>query len=193
MSVAPLFLVDMDALRGRLRLGGVGLDDAAKPLIDSATRVVRTNFYTRLGVTRVAELLAFTSIDNPTTNDEIIRSLAEEIESKWVWVELTRTLPIKFFDNSGDDLEAYNTEAAFRSIDPDRISVERDRCLVQIENWLPLLAGEVELGAVDSAKVFTQSKMAGGRPFPLGTLIGQNAQLYGDPGRFTKSDTDGVV
>ncbi len=134
--------------------------------------------------------MALPSAENPVTENEVLRSIAEEVEAKWVWVELTRNLPIKFFDNSGDDLEQYNVEAAFRSIDPDRLSVERDRCLQEIEQWLPVLEGTVSLGSVASARVHTQGDMPGGRPYPLGTLVRGNQNLYGNPQRF-RADTGG--
>ena len=184
MAVSPLFLLDMDALKGRLRLDGVDIDDSAQNLLDGAARSVRAKFNARLGVTRVGELVALTSVENPLTEDEILRSIAEEVEAKWIWVELTRNLPIKFFDNSGDDLEQYNVEGAFRSIDPERIQGERDRCLEEIENWLPILAGDVPLGEVQLNKAHTQGDMPGGRPYPLGTLVGQNKNLFGNIRRF---------
>lgn len=184
MAVSTLFLTDMETLKGRLRLEGVEIGDAAQPIIEGSTRTIRARFYARLGVARVAAILAMTSAENPTTADEVVRALAEEIESRWVWCDLARRMPLKFFDNSGDDLEQFNTEAAFRSIDPDRLQAEIDRCEAEIEAWLPLLDGSVEVGAAQLAKVHTQGEMPGGRPFPLGTLLGGNRNLYGDPGRF---------
>lgn len=180
MAVQPLFLLDMEALRERLRLDGIPVDGGAHPLLESATRMIRFRFVNRLGLTRVNQIVAFSREQNATSTNGVLRTLAEELEAKWVWVELTRTLPIKFFDNSGNDLETYNEDGTFRSIDPDRIAEERQRCLEEIEAMLPVLAGDVELGASSSSKVHLQKDMKGGRPFPLGSLVGKNKNLWGN-------------
>lgn len=181
MAVAPLFLATMDALKGRLRLAGVGSTDDTQPLIDGATRKVRAMFYARLGTSRVTSLVALPSVENPTDDNGILRALAEEVEEKWVWVQLARVLPLKFYDNSGDDLEQHNAEGIFRSIDPDRVQEAVEECQKWIESMLPLLEGSVALGAVQGAKVYTQPSAPGGRIFPLGSIVGRNCRLWGDP------------
>lgn len=181
MAVAPLFLSTMDDLKARLRLSGVESTDDAQPLIDGATRRVRTQFYARLGNSQVAKLVAIPSVENPTTNEGILRALAEEVEEKWVWVFLAQRMPLKFFDNSGDDLEQYNQEGIFRSIDPDRVRETIEECMKWIEEMLPLLEQTVGLGENEAAKVHLQSDAAGGRIFPLGSLIGGNCRLWGNP------------
>ena len=184
MAVEPLFLTDMDALKGRLRLAGVETTNDAQSLIDGAARTIRQRFYARLGTARINELLNvanFPVVENPTTDPEVIRAIADEVEAKWVWTELTRNMPVKFYDNSGDDIEQYNQEGIFRSIEPDRIEESVAKCLDEIEGWLPILAGTVELGTVETNKSFIQGDAPGGRIYPLGTLAGQNCRLWGNP------------
>lgn len=146
MAVAPLFVASMDAVRARLRLSGVADASDAMDAIDEAVRVVRTNIYARLGLTRVGELVGYSSTDTPTTENEILRTVAEGMEVKWVRYELLGTLPVLFMDGSGQREQAWNDEGAFRPGGPAGAEGERRRLMAEIDRALDLLSGTSTIG-----------------------------------------------
>lgn len=113
MAIAPLFVASKAALVGALRLTGAGGADQVA-LIDSGIVQARLKFYKCLGTTRVATLVAILTAENPTTNDGLLRALAEQTEILVVRRVLIETMPQLFMDASGGTLEQYNSEAAFR-------------------------------------------------------------------------------
>ncbi|CAK9074174.1 Uncharacterized protein (Fragment), partial [Durusdinium trenchii] len=147
---------DEATLKARLRLTGVEAGSDAQAIIDEATLMVRANIYARLGDTRVTELLAITFDPVFTTNQGALRAIANNLEIKWVWLILLDRLPTIFMDNSGAVQEVYNEEAAFRSVDPERLDDLREQCLIAIEQMLDVLSGDQEIGDVGLGRIFTQ-------------------------------------
>ena len=182
MATNPVFLADLETLKSQLRLSGVVEGSDAHSMVEAALLQVRTGFYARLGATRVAALVALTPSESPTTNDGVLRSIAGLAEALWVRCILLDKLPVVFMDNSGGDQEFLNQEGAFRSITPERLDRERQRCQVQLEEWLALLAGDVEVGGAPDVQIHTQAVQTP-RVYPLGTLLGGNLRLFGDPTR----------
>lgn len=178
----PLFVADEATLKARLRLSGVDAGSDAQAIIDEAVLMVRANVYARLGDTRVTELLAISFSETFTTNDGALRAIANNLEIKWVWLILMDRLPTIFMDNSGATQEVYNEEAAFRSLDPERLDSLRERCLIQIEDMLSILSGDQEIGDVGLGRIFTQDDQEP-RLYPGGSLVGNNTRLIGDPTR----------
>lgn len=130
---------------------------------------VRIGFNTRLGHARVAELVALTYDADPTGNDEIMRAIANRCEILWARVMLMDTLPAVFMD-AGAALQSYNDEGAFRSIDVEVRERDRARSLVQIEEWLAILAGDIEIGNGPLVQIWT-SESPCPRPEPGDTAF----------------------
>ncbi len=177
----PLFNVNLAAVKARLRLTGVPSGVDADAMIQSALRTVRVNIYSRLGVSTVDGIVALASIENPTTADAITRGIAEQLEVLWTRVVLLDQLPTLFMDSGAGSQEFMNQEGLNRSMRSDLLENQLKRFLAQIEEWLGLLAGEVELGD-NSSNVLTNAPQLP-TVYPLGSLIGQNQRLWGNPKR----------
>jgi hypothetical protein len=182
VATNPTFNPDVAAVKASLRLTGVPENTDAHMMLEAALLQVRVGFYSRLGPTRMAVLVALPSVEAPTTTDQILRRIGDLCEALWVRLILLDKLPVLFMDNSGGDLEFLNQEGAWRSITPERLDRERQRMQVQIEEWLALLAGDIVVGEAPDVQVHTQADQDP-RVFPLGTLVRENQRLFGDPTR----------
>lgn len=135
----PLFVVDLDTLKQKLRLTGIVADSDADLVFQEALLTVRRGFYDRLGLTAIATIEAITFTEDPDTDDEYRRLLANVVEVKWVRLQCLKTMPVVFMDGSGDTLEQWNKEAAFRQGPmPEK---EWKRLEQDLEDALVLLAG----------------------------------------------------
>lgn len=146
MAVAPLFVPDMDTLLLKLRLGNLPTGSDARQLVDECVREVRTGLYRYLKLERINEILAFDRDDNPTTDQEMIRSLAETTEVKMVKGCALRALTFMATDGGADSLQAWNEEGAFRDYDADRIERELKRLSREIQENMEILAEEEIIG-----------------------------------------------
>jgi len=145
----PLFLVDEATLKAKLRLSAVpasALDTEA--IIDEAILRARVRFYRELGTARTNAIVALTFTETPTTEDEVIRALANTVEVKMVYCELLRLLPNTFMDASGDVNQRWNEEAPTRERGSFEISNELRHCEGEIANGLQELA-DPDIGECD--------------------------------------------
>jgi len=144
VAVAPLFIASMTILKTRLRLEGASAAGALAQ-IDQAVEDVTLGFYNKLGAARVATIKATTYTEAPTSNAEILRSLANSVEVKWVRYHLIRVLPNLFMDGSGTRQQTWNDEGVFSTTPNPRSELEKElaRLLTEIEDGLLLLEGEV--------------------------------------------------
>lgn len=178
----PLFVADIATLKAQLRLSGVPSDQDAHAMVESALMQVRAGFYTRLGVTRVAELVAISPAANPTIENGILRGLAEQTEVMWTRCKLLDRMPTVFMDSSGAYQELLNQEGIARSLPLSHIEAQKARCAAQVEEALAILDGTVALGEAGEPNVATQGDQEP-RVFPQGTLLGRNRRIFGDPTR----------
>lgn len=136
-----LFATSDAWIKARLRLSAVP-DSSTDTLaiIDEAILKARLEFYRRLGRTQVGNLLDTAEVAEPTTDDEVRRSMASLTEVKLVRVYLLRELPNAFMDASGDLNRRWNEEAPFR--ERPRSDREREilRLLDEIEQDMQILA-----------------------------------------------------
>lgn len=182
MATAPLFVADLATLKAELRLSGVPSGADSDAIVQGACRIARARFYSVLGLARVGAILLWSHSDSPTTENEILRSIAEECEVAMVRCVLMDRLPNLFMDNSGGGLEFLNQEGAFRSTPRGDLDGQRQRCQVQIEEWLALLAGDVALGEGADVQIATQDRQSPSG-YPGGSIVGDNERLWGDPTR----------
>ena len=177
----PLFVTDLATLKAQLRLSGVPSDQDAHVMVQSALMQVRAGFYARLGVTRVAELVALTPSADPTTENGILRGIAEQTEVMWTRCKLLDRMPTVFMDSSGAYQELLNQEGIARSLPLSHIEAQKARCSAQVEEWLAILDGSIVLGE-GNVQIATQADQEP-RVFPQGSLVGRNRRLYGNPKR----------
>ena len=141
MAVATLFVADIATMKQGLRLSGLPANGDAEAILFNAIQEVNTNFRRRLGNTRVVEILAFTDVDNPLTDEGTLRAIAELTEIKWVRMILLRYLPMMHLDGSGGAVQSYHEEAPFRHTGPFGREREIKTLKSEIEENLQLLEG----------------------------------------------------
>jgi hypothetical protein len=130
---SPLFVADEATLKAALRLSAVpasALDTEA--IIDEAILRARLRFYRDLGVVRTNVLVALPYTETPTTEDGVIRALANTVEVKMVKCQLLRDLPNTFMDASGDVNSRWNEEAPTRERGSFELNDELARCEQEI-------------------------------------------------------------
>lgn len=143
MAVTPTFVADTDTLKQSLRLSGISTDSDAAVMLDAAIKEVRANFIRRLGLSRVSAIVAFDVSDNPSTNNETLRAIAEVTEVKWIKSLILRTFThMSLSGASGNALTTYHEEAPFRFMGEFDKSKEITRLQAEIEENLQLLVGE---------------------------------------------------
>lgn len=142
---APLFVASETVLKAALRLSAVpatALDTEA--IIDEAILRARLRFYRDLGATRTNELAALVFTELPTTDEEVLRALANTVEVKMVKCQLLRDLPNTFMDASGDVNSRWNEEAPTRERGGGEFEDELRRCESEI------VAALVDLASPDA-------------------------------------------
>lgn len=155
----PLFLTDVAAMQQELKLRGIPAtgDDALVVLADAILQA-RLHFYRRLGITRVGQIVAFTEeYDDPTTNDELLRALAKTVEVKLTWCFLSDRLPQNWMDDSGGAWQQYNEQGTFRKMSLRERNEQRERFMLEIEEAMAVLEGDVALGDSGEPRVTTFS------------------------------------
>lgn len=136
-----LFATSDDWIKARLRLSSVpdtSTDTAA--IIDEAISNARLAFYRRLGRPVVQALLDITEVATPSTDDQVMRTLASLTEVKLVRVALLRELPNAFMDASGDLNRRWNEEAPFR----ERPRSDREREIARLNEEIEQAMQELE-------------------------------------------------
>lgn len=155
MALQPLFIIDIDTVKERLRLSGVPSDRDAQRLIEEAVRSVRVGFYRYLTESRVLTILATAEIENPTTGAGAIRQLASVTELKWIRYELMRTIPTLFFDSSASAHQSWQEDQAMlRGVSSSEKDMELKRLWLEISSALGLLEGDVQIPEETSVKAF---------------------------------------
>lgn len=132
----PLFVENLEVLKGKLRLSGIPDGKAAEKQLDESIMRVREGFYLRLGDAKVTALLATAFDQNFTTQAASLRALANSTEVKWVQYELACMMPMLFLDGAGLR-QAWNEEGAYRASDIDKL---RTKLWNEIQEALEILA-----------------------------------------------------
>lgn len=177
----PLFVADLPTLKSLLRMTEVPSDSTdALAILDEGILQARLQFYRRLGTTRVGQLLAITYDANPTTEDEVLRALANTVEVKLVLCHLLRRLPNTWMDASGDIHKRWNEEAPVRELSPTQILDRLAACQNEIEEDMQILAGEEQVGDEELIQTFDGTPDC---PTPrVGrTLLGGSRRVTEDP------------
>jgi hypothetical protein len=113
MAVESLFNASRESLLKRVRINKAD-DEATLALVDMAISEVRTGFYSSLGASRIAQILAGTVVENPTSAAELLRATAANTEALWVTWLLAPRLPYLFMDNKASVGDAFNDEPLTR-------------------------------------------------------------------------------
>lgn len=112
----PLFVENVEVLKGKLRLSNIPDGKAAEAQLDESILRVREGFYLQLGKAKVDSLLAIPFNQNFNDHNGSLRALANSTEVKWILHELSCLMPVLFMD-SQSLRQAWNEEGAFRNHD----------------------------------------------------------------------------
>jgi hypothetical protein len=113
MAVEPLFNASRDVLLKRARIKTAD-DEQTLALIDQSMTEVRVGFYRAIGGTRSALIAGYTLVENPTTDQEILRAGAAYTEALWLTWLLAQRLPHLFMDNRASTGDMWNQEQLTR-------------------------------------------------------------------------------
>ena len=142
MVVAPVFVADFDTLKIELRLDQVPAGEDTENLVHQALRDTRLGLWRKLGDSRIQKIKAWALVDDPRSNNEYLRHLANQTEIKWVKWFLTWTLPMLFSDDSGDADMHWNQDPTFRQVSGMNLDKLRTEYWDEILNNLDLLSGD---------------------------------------------------
>ena len=156
MAVTPYFVVSMAEMQRNLRLSNVTFDDTkdAQTIIERAVEAARTDIFVNLGVSVAQGWAAVGFSENPTTEQGVLRLVANILEVNLVLCSLMRSLPNFFMDDSGTTYESYNDEAAFRKRSSEERRELQAKCEEDIAKAYDLLKGDTQLGSAPKIKAF---------------------------------------
>lgn len=169
MVVAPVFVADIDTLKKELRLGEIPAGKDTEDLIQQALRDARLGLWRKLGDRRIRTIKAWTLVDDPSTNNEYLRHLANQTEIKWVKWFLTWTLPMLFSDDSGDADMHWNQDPTFRQVSSRNLDKLRKEYWDEILENLDLLSGDETAENETTIEVKTYSPIP--KPPPIGSSL----------------------
>jgi len=159
MAVEPLYNVKADVIE-QLRMTDT-TDDDTLSMIDQAIRDVRLSFYKRLTPARAQEIAALSSVENPTTTDEIVRAVAEVTEVYWVMHRLICILPTMYVET------AHAIQDSFDDVPITRDSESLQRFLICLWNRIEEGLGQMVLPIEDLTGSFQSFSTGAQTPFLL--------------------------
>jgi len=113
VAVEPLFNADRETLLKRVRIETAD-DEQTLELIDQAMSEVRIGFYRAITSARAATIAGYTLVDNPTSDEEVLRATGANTEANWLTWILAQRLPYLFLDNRASTQDAWNEEQLTR-------------------------------------------------------------------------------
>ncbi len=159
MAVEPLY-VDKTLLLANLRMTSTS-DTDTLTVIDRVILDVRVSFYRRLTPARAQEIEALSSVENPTTEDEILRSVAENTDMYWIMAKLFCILPAMYIE----------TQYAIRN-DFNDVPITRDADVLKkhiacLRNSVEVGLGQMIIPVNDNAGDFQSFSAGASEPFLL--------------------------
>lgn len=152
MAVEPLYNTDRDTLLKRVRIETAD-DEQTVALIDQTINEVRLGFYRKLTSARALTIAGYSLVENPVTDEQILRATGANTEALWVTWLLAQRLPYLFMDNSSSVGDAFNDEQLTR--DSSGIQEFLDMLKAQIDEGLGALADPAvdDSGTVKAASI----------------------------------------
>ena len=157
MAVEPLYYDSLENLLKAARIESAR-DEQTIAAVYQAVKDVRLGLYNRLGTNRAQEIATYSLVDNPTSDNEILRAQGASAEAIWLMYLLAGRLPMLYMDNNATQ-QLYNDEPLTRDAS-------------YIANFMKSLAEQLErlLSAMaDSSSVNVEQTAAfasGGNPIP---------------------------
>jgi hypothetical protein len=178
VATAPLFVADLATLKPKLRLSGVPSTSDADDIINESILVTRQKFYRELGGARITVLLAMAFTETPTTDNQILRAVANSTEVLMVRCELMRLMPMMFMDGNADQNQIMQDEALFRDTTSSQLEQMRMQCELDIQQNMDLLAGDEEIASETTIRIDSPGVSqpvidisAASRPYPGDSVL----------------------
>ena len=109
MAVEPLYTTTKDDFLKKIRLA-TATSEQTLAVVDVAISQVRVGFFSALTSDRALEIAAFADSDNPTTDEEVLKSTAAVAEVLWVTATLIELLPNIFMEGEVEARQNWNEE-----------------------------------------------------------------------------------
>ena len=151
MAVDPLYNVKASLIQ-KLRLTDTS-DTDTLTIVDQAIADVRLEFYRRLTLDRAIEIAAISSVENPTTSDEVLRSIAAVTEVYWVMYKLICILPVMYIETQYAIKNNFDDVPLVR--DADSLQKFKDCLRASVEQNLGLLIIPVDVNTGDFSSFST--------------------------------------
>ncbi len=158
MAVNPLYTATKDGFLTKIRLK-TAQSEQTLAVVDVAISRVRLGFFKALTSERAIEIAGFADSDNPTTDDEVLKSTAAVAEALWVTAMLIELLPHVFMEGNADAQQVWNEEPLTR--DAKELSAYRQSLMGQVTDLL----GALEEPVNDNSGPVKAS--TSGRPVPF--------------------------
>jgi hypothetical protein len=113
MAVEPLYNEDLDTLLKRARMSTTD-DEQTLALLYQTINEVRLKFYSTLGTDWAITIAGYSLVDNPTTDEQILRSTGANTEALWLTWLLAQRLPFTSLDNRASVQDLFNSEQLTR-------------------------------------------------------------------------------
>lgn len=174
MAVEPLFNSSRTTLLQRARISTAD-DVQTVALIDQSISEVRVGFYRRLGSTRVTQIVGYSLVENPASDNELTRSQAAATESLWLTWLLAQRLPHLFMDNRASAGDAWSDEQLTRDTQVqktylDALKAQVEEGLASLEEPVPDSIGANKCSSItneDAEDVYASGTFKG--LYPQGT------------------------
>lgn len=161
MAITPTFIVDTATMKSLLRLTGTPQPDALA-MIDSGIQSAGLYLRRILGLARVVAIQGMAYSENPATLDQLSRLKANTAELYLVKINLMRSMPVLFMDNSSNTRETWNNEGltrrvSLRDLEPEiaRLQSDVDTLLAELANDDGILQGDVQGGVVNRTPCYS--------------------------------------
>lgn len=147
MAIEALFNESYTKLLERARIESAN-ETQTLALVEMSVSDVRIGFYKSLGKDRIDQIIAIPLAENPSTDDEILRASAANLEALWLTYILLPRLPTMFMSSSHTTTQAWNEEPLTR--DSSALKEHMELLKVQLDQGLSeLLVDETEYVSQD--------------------------------------------
>jgi hypothetical protein len=113
MAVEPLYNSSKEELLKKVRIETAD-DEQTLALVDSVIQEVRVGFFTFLTRERAQEVAAYPLVENPSTDEEVLKTTAAVTEVNWVTYLLALRLPVIYMSNESGTRDSWNEEPLTR-------------------------------------------------------------------------------
>lgn len=169
MAVNPVFYESREALLQTMRLDKNCPGSTKEELLDQILMSVRARIYSCFGADRIGQIKSVPHTDDPNTDAQYTRSIAETMEFKMASKEAYLLLSAVFIDGGQADLAGWGTDAPYLVASTEQRLQLTDRLEVEIQKHIEALGGcqskSLEIDRINIATTSNPYRPAVGRSF----------------------------